>query len=764
MPERRSVSIQGIVQGVGFRPFVYHLAGRLGLRGRVWNVRRGAMVEVEGTSENLNRFCRQLVEDAPAGAFIERVQADPMPVKGDDGFSIAPSDRLTSGRGLIPGDLATCSECLAELDAPSDRRYGYAFLNCTRCGPRFTIMLETPYDRVATTMAGFPMCPACRAEYVNPDDRRFHAQPIACPACGPRLSVLDGTAAPCASEDPLGAVVSALQAGRLVAVKSLGGYHLACDASNESAVEDLRRRKRRNGKGLALMVPDVDAAREYCHIDAREHEALVSAQRPVVLLTRRRADVPAGVAPGAPCLGVMLPYTPLHHLLLKRFGGPLVMTSGNRSRRPMAYRDEDVRGELAGIADLFLVHDRPIHRPCDDSVVRVMLGRPVPFRRARGYVPLPIKLKHRVACPVLACGGHLKNVFCLAEGDHAVLSGHNGDLESAEAVRAFETSIARFQELVGIRPAAVAHDLHPEYASTRYARSLSGLPRIAVQHHHAHIAACLAENGVGGPVIGVAFDGMGYGTDGTLWGGEFLIADYGTFTRAAHLGVFPLPGGERAVHEPWRIAAGLLEQIYGERMETLDVPFTRRLAWKQWEVLRRAVSARLNSPLTSSAGRLCDAVSALLGVCPTATYEAEAAIRLESLAGSDPAAAYPHHLEHSGAGRPLVVRVEDVIRGVIDDLRLGRGVQMIASRFHSTLADVIRSTCRRLRAEHGLSRIALSGGVFQNARLLAETVALLSTEGFRVYWHNQVPPNDGGIALGQAAVAGARIEGRQAEA
>jgi hydrogenase maturation protein HypF len=759
MRDRRQITVQGVVQGVGFRPFVYGLAQRLGLYGRVRNDTIGVVIDVEGDPAKVEAFLHTLVAAPPPLARIERLAAETKPVQHYTAFTIEESEVHEDKAVFVSPDIATCAACLRELHDPADRRYRYPFLNCTDCGPRFTIVVSLPYDRERTTMAAFPLCARCQAEYDDPADRRFHAQPTACPACGPRLRVVDAQGREVAVDDPLAFIVTGLQGGKIVAVKGLGGYHLCCDALRHEVVQELRRRKGREAKPLAIMVPDLEAAQRLCQVSALEAALLTSPPRPIVLL-RKRGDCPIAeaVAPRHRDLGVMLPYTALHHLLLQRVRRPLVMTSGNLTDEPIAYEDEEAVQRLSGIAEYFLTHNRPIHMRCDDSVLRVVRGQELPLRRARGYGPLPIRLATPCAVPILACGGHLKNTFCLAKGEHAFLSHHIGDLEDYATYRSFVEGIEHFKRLFDIAPQAVAHDLHPGYLSSQYARSLEGLPHIAVQHHHAHVASCLAENRVEGAVIGVAWDGTGYGADGRLWGGEFLLADLAHCERLAHLEEVPLPGGEQAIRQPWRMAAAYLHQVYGDAMEGLDLGFVRRLDRRAWPVIRQMLAKGVNSPPTSSAGRLFDAVAALLGLRDEVHYEGQAAVELEVLASEDPVDVYPVRLRHDPT--PLVVETQDIIRGVVRDLIKGEPAPRIAAKFHATLAAIILEVCRQLRTLTGQRRVALSGGVFQNVLLLTQAVSRLEAHGFEVYTHSQVPPNDGGIALGQVAVANALLARR----
>ena len=774
---RTRVRVEGIVQGVGFRPFVHALAGRLGLAGLVGNDAGGVFVEVEGASETVERFLEALAAEAPPLAVIERVTATPLAPTGSSGFAIAPSQAGGERQALVSPDTATCADCLAELADPADRRHRYPFINCTNCGPRFTIVRDVPYDRPATTMASFAMCADCAREYHDPGDRRFHAQPVCCPACGPSLALLDrdGTAA---GGDPLAGAAARLRDGAVVAVKGLGGYHLAADAASEPAVAGLRARKHREDKPFAVMVADLAGARALCRVDPAEEAMLASPRRPIVLLRRGPAEgsgepqggapvdrsrtaVAPSVAPGNRSLGVMLPYTPLHHLLLAEVGRPIVLTSGNVSDEPIAYLDGEAVERLGGIADWFLTHDRPIHVRADDSVVRAFRGRELPLRRSRGFAPQPLGLPWPFPRHVLACGAELKHTFCLAKGGHAFVSHHIGDLENYETFRSFTDGVGHFRRLFAVEPEVVAHDLHPEYLSTKYALELDGVELEGVQHHHAHVAACLADNGEPGPVIGVAYDGLGYGADGTIWGGELLVADLEGFRRAGHLEVVAMPGGAAAIREPWRMAAAWLGAAFdGPVPEHLAVVGRNLDRWEQVAALARSGTA---SVATSSAGRLFDAVSAILGVRDAVNYEGQAAVELEQLADPAEAAAYPARVGGgTDEGAPLLVGGRDLVRGVVEDLDAGVPAPLIAARFHNGLAEATVAACQAVRDATGLEAVALSGGVFQNLLLLERTVARLELEGFRVLVHSRVPPNDAGISLGQAAVAGARARARPA--
>ncbi|GII28119.1 carbamoyltransferase HypF [Planotetraspora mira] len=782
---RRDVRVEGVVQGVGFRPFVYGLATRLGLAGRVGNDAGGVFVEVEGTPAGVDAFLAALERDAPPLAEIERVTVRAGEPGGAGGFTIVDSDGSGPRRALVSPDGATCDDCLAELADPADRRFGYPFINCTNCGPRFTIVRDVPYDRPNTTMAAFPMCPACAAEYSDPADRRFHAQPISCWDCGPRLRLVDAHGADLPG-DPVREAAALLRGSGVLAIKGLGGYHLAVRADDEVAASTLRARKHREDKPLAVMVPDVETAAALCEVDETAAASLTGRARPIVLLPRRGAATlwsPAGpspgpspqpppgsfpgpspfaepverppvapsVAPGNRRLGLMLPYTPVHLLLLAELGVPIVLTSGNVSDEPIAYDDADALGRLSGIADAFLVHDRPIHIRTDDSVVRPFLGRESVLRRSRGHVPDPVRLGPPARRPILACGAELKNTFCLVKGRHAFVSHHIGDLENYETMRSFVTGIDHFTKLFDVRPELVAHDLHPEYLSTKHALEMTGVELTGVQHHHAHIASCLADNGEAGPVLGVAFDGLGYGADGTIWGGEFLLADLVSFERLGHLAPVPMPGGTAAIRQPWRMAAAYLDAAYGGRApQGLDVVRRNQAAWADVLTLGRA---GLNSPATSSAGRLFDAVSAVLGLRDTITYEGQAAVELEQRADPAERGAYRAAISR---GRPLQVAGADLVRAAAEDVLAGVEPGVVAARFHNGAADVIVRTCEILRDSSGVSVVALSGGVFQNLLLLGRTVGGLNASGFRVLTHVRVPTNDGGISVGQAAVAAAR--------
>ncbi|MET7331889.1 carbamoyltransferase HypF [Nonomuraea sp. NPDC005650] len=739
--KRVDVHVEGVVQGVGFRPFVRSLASRLGLAGRVRNDVDGVHIEIEGALAGVEEFLTALERDAPALSEIERVTVVSARPAGHRGFTIAAGVPSGPLRPLVCADRATCDDCLRELADPADRRHGYPFINCARCGPRFTIVRGVPYDRPLTTMAGFGMCQACAAEYHAPGNRRFHAQPTCCPACGPRLRLRDARGTELCG-DPVAGAVTLLRAGHVLAVKGLGGFHLAVPAADERAAALLRGRKHREEQPFAVMVADLAQARRLCEIDEHAAELLTGRARPIVLLPRLPgAPVAASVAPATRSLGLMLPYTALHHLLLAELAEPMVLTGANVSGEPIAYEDDDALTRLSGIADAFLVHDRPIHVRTDDSVVRPMAGEVTVLRRARGYAPEPLALRWPAPRPVLACGAKRKSTFCLVQGRRAFVSQHIGDLENHETLRSFVEGIDHYCGLFGIRPEVVAHDLHPGYLSTRHAMEIRGAELLGVQHHHAHIASCLADNGDPGPVLGVALDGLGHGPDGTLWGGEFLRADLTSFERLGHLAQVPMPGGAAAVRQPWRMAAAYL----GDDHHGLDV--ARRNPWAE------ALALAPTAPLTSSAARLFDAVAAVLGLRDKITYEGQAAIELEQHADPAERGTYEAGIAR---GDLLVVQGADLVRAAAADLAAGAGTRAIAGRFHNGLADAVTRACDTLRDSTGLSAVALSGAMFQNALLLEGTVARLRAAGFRVLKHVRVPPGDGGVSLGQAAVAAAR--------
>jgi hydrogenase maturation protein HypF len=778
----RRIEISGVVQGVGFRPFVYNLARGYDLRGWVCNTSAGVEIEVEGDPANLTAFIHALTAEAPPLAHIDHLAVREIRPNGDHQFEIRHSVPQPGQFQPISPDICICDDCLRELFDPADRRYLYPFINCTNCGPRFTIIQDIPYDRPNTTMRPFVMCPACQAEYDDPTNRRFHAQPNACPVCGPTVELVQRSTfnvERCRGHDAIVETRRLLAGGAIVAVKGLGGFHLACDATNDNAVRRLRERKGRVDKPFALMAFDVAAVGRLCFVDEDERQLLECRERPIVLL-RERPDSPVSpsVAPGNRYLGVMLPYTPLHYLLLANRRPPttdlqspisnlqplaLVMTSGNFSEEPIATDNAEALARLSDLADAFLLHDRDIHARCDDSVVRVFRAAELPIRRSRGYAPYPVHLPFEVR-QILAVGGELKNTFCLTRGRYAFLSQHIGDMENLETLQSFEAMVEHFKRLFRITPEVIAYDLHPNYLTTRYAWRTS--QRVGVQHHHAHIAACMAENGLVGerPVIGVAFDGTGYGTDGAIWGGEFLVADYAGFRRAAHLAYVPLPGGDAAIRHPYRTALAHLWHALGSF--DLDLPPVHAATTEERRILLRQLEGGLNAPPTSSIGRLFDAVAAIVGVRQSVNYEAQAAIELENLAAESIADTYLWDIQRMtndqrpttkepGRSSQWVLDPAPLIRAVVADVQVGVPVPVIAAKFHNAMADLVRDVCVRLRRETGLNEVALSGGVWQNVTLLGKTLDRLAADNFVVYTHRLVPPNDGGLSLGQAVIANA---------
>jgi hydrogenase maturation protein HypF len=743
---------------VGFRPFIYRLATGLGLCGWVCNTSEDVTIEVEGAQDKVEAFCSRLREEAPPLAQIETVGTTHHPPTGYGGFEIRESLAAEGQYQLVSPDIATCQACLQELSDPHDRRYRYPFTNCTNCGPRFTIIEDMPYDRPKTTMRSFHMCSRCQAEYDDPADRRFHAQPNACPECGPKVELVDSKGRPCDYDDAIATAAELLRGGRILAVKGLGGFLLACDATNEAAVGELRLRKRRSSKPFALMVRGVEEAAEHCHVSTEERSLLLSTQCPIVLMRRKDdSSICPEVAPCLKHLGLMLPYTPLHHLLLRDAGLPLVMTSGNLSEEPIARDNEEALQRLSGLADYFLIHDRDIRCRYDDSVAFVEQGQPRLVRRARGYAPYPIKLPFEVR-PVLGCGADTKNAFCLTRDDHAFLSQHIGDMENLETLEHFTDTIDLYERLFRVEPELIAHDLHPDFLATRYAReraATTAAEPVAVQHHHAHIVSCMVDNGVRSPVIGIAFDGTGLGTDGRTWGSEFLLAEYGHFERVAHLEYLPLPGGDASVPRPYRIALAYLLTLLGEEALDPPLPFMRQVPRAEIDVLRHQVVTGFNSPLTSSMGRLFDAVSAMIGVRQEINYEGQAAIELEALAYRaghlDGPCEYPYAVEEHE--RQRIIRLRETLDAVRQDVLHGVPAPVISLRFHQTVARMVERLCVSISNQTGISNVALTGGVFQNRQLLHMVAGPLDARGMQVLTHRQAPCNDGGIALGQAVIA-----------
>jgi hydrogenase maturation protein HypF len=747
---RISISITGRVQGVGFRPTVYRYATAAGLAGFVKNTPEGVVVEAEGASATVAEFVERLRQQPPVQARVDEFTTSDLPLVGEKAFRIAasqPSGDLLIG---IPPDLAMCADCGHEIRDPANRRHGYPFTNCTCCGPRFTIVRALPYDRAQTALSIFPMCPACQAEYTDPADRRFDAQPNACAICGPAARLINTHGEPVPATDPLVAAADLLRQGHVLALKGLGGYHLCCDATQSEPIRRLRDRKQRPAKPFAVMFQSLEEVRRHCAVDEQEATELMSVAAPIVILRRRKeSTLPPDIAPDTQDLGAFLPYTPLHHLLLDRLS-PLVMTSGNRAEEPLAADEAELEHLLGTFADYALIHNRPIVRRCDDSVLKLAAGQRLLIRRARGFVPSAIPLPQR-GPPVLAVGGDLKNVFALTRRQQAILSQHIGNLDEFASYCFLETAVDDLARLLGIQPEIVAHDLHPDYAATRFARAFAAPTHIAVQHHHAHIAAGMVEHGLRGPVIGVALDGLGYGPDGTIWGGEILLADYRTFHRVAHFKPCRMPGGDEATRHPLRMAWSQLVAEFGAEADAVAAEFLPALAAAERVALRQIVEHGVHSPWTTSAGRLFDAVAALLGFPQPISYEGQAAIRLQALAATAPLAPYPFALEK--ARDPWIISFGPTLRAIVGDLRAGRARHEIAGRFHRTIAAAITETCAGLRARHSLREVVLSGGVMQNDFLLGLLHEGLQSRGFRVHSHQLVPPNDGGLALGQAAVA-----------
>ena len=752
--QRLHARLEGAVQGVGFRPFVHRLASELGVGGWVLNDSRGVVLEVEAEEPALTEFMARLAADAPPLARIDSVRTRPVGPRGESAFAIRQSVEGGPAPAAVPPDAATCDECLGEIFDPADRRFGYAFTNCTNCGPRFTIVERIPFDRANTTMAGFAMCEDCRSEYEDPADRRFHAQANACPRCGPRLRLVapggdaeDGVPGN-ASADPLRAAADALARGAIVALKGIGGYHLACRATDEDAVARLRSRKHREAKPFALMARDLDAVRTLAEVGELDAALLRSPARPIVLLPRRAGAVAPSVAPRSRELGVMLPYSPLHHLLVAAVDGPLVMTSGNLSDEPIAFGDADALERLAPVADVFLAHDRPIRTRTDDSVARTLGGRAQLLRRSRGYVPAPLTLPVPAARPVLGCGAELKNTFTLAAGARAWVGHHVGDLSNWETLRSYEDGVRHLRGLLALEPEVVAHDLHPDYLSTEYARSLEHVELVGVQHHHAHLAACLAEHGLPGPAVGAIYDGTGLGTDGAIWGGEILVGDLTGCERAAHLWPVPMPGGEAAVREPRRMAAAWLEAAGA------PVPAAWAGADAPVAAARRSPAAgpAASWPLTTSAGRLFDAVAAICGFAGRTAYEGQAAIELEAACDDGERGAYPLPVTDGAA----VLDARPAVAAAAADMAGGVGAARVAARFHAGLARATAEACAAQAEAHGIPDVVLAGGVFANRRLTEDVRARLEAAGLRVLLSERLPPGDGAISYGQAAVAAAR--------
>jgi hydrogenase maturation protein HypF len=747
MTQRIRIIIRGAVQGVGFRPFIYRLATEMRLYGWVANSPQGVFIEVEGQKSQLDNFLLRIERGKPPHSFIQSLEFSFLDPIGFTHFEIRGSHEGGAAITPVLPDIATCADCRKEIFDPKNRRFIYPFTNCTHCGPRFTIIESLPYDRIHTTMKIFEMCEKCREEYENPLDRRFHAQPNACFRCGPHLELWSEEGKTLFTHDEaLPRAADAIREGKVVAIKGLGGFHLVVDARNEQAVLRLRERKRREEKPFALMYPSLESVKTDCEVSEHEERLLCSPESPIVLLQRgsgnRQSGIASSVAPRNPYLGVMLPYTPLHDILMEQLGFPVVATSGNLSDEPICTDEHEAVLRLHGIADLFLVHNRPIVRHVDDSVVRVMMGRELMLRRARGYAPLPICLNESVS-PVLAVGGHLKNTVALTAGNQVFISQHIGDLETMQAFEAFQEVIGSFQDLYQVRPEQIVCDMHPDYLSTKYAKT-QDVSLSAIQHHYAHVASCMAENQLEGRVLGVAWDGTGYGTDGTIWGGEFLLTDEAAFRRVASFRRYRLPGSEKAVKEPRRAALGMLYEILGEAVfEHSDLLPVQSFTTSERMMLRQMVMRELNSPWTSSAGRLFDAVASLVGLYQKISFEGQAAMELEfAIQGKPTDEAYSFLIREGAVG---VVDWEPMVLEILDDTRKGVAISEISAKFHNTLTEIIVEISKKVGEEH----VVLTGGCFQNRYLTERAVHRLGEEGFRPYWHQRVPPNDGGIALGQ---------------
>ncbi len=755
-----TIAVQGVVQGVGFRPFIYQLSAKHHLNGWVYNTSNDVTILIEGKTESINHFISDLHKKLPPRAFIEHYTIKKTKPAGHKEFVIRNSVVKKGKYQLISPDIATCRDCRNEILDPHNRRYRYPFTNCTNCGPRFTIIKDIPYDRSRTTMECFDLCPECTHEYNNPLDRRFHAQPNACPVCGPQLELLDFNGKKLSVKDVNSETAKLLKMGYIVAIKGLGGFLLACDATNDNTVDQLRIRKKRPGKPFAVMVDSVQTARRYCYVNSTEEKILQSPQSPIVLLkAKSHIDISPSVAPGLRYLGIMLPYTPLQHLLLEETRLPLIMTSGNLSEEPIARENEEAIQRLYGIPDYFLVHNRQIYSTYDDSVVVVDNRLSQIVRRARGYAPFPIKLK--TSFPQgLACGAQEKNTFCLTRDDHAFVSQHIGDLDNQEGFDHYTETIELYKKIFRIRPKIITADMHPDYASTRYAKATaeqSGLQFIPVQHHHAHVVSTMVDAGINSPVIGVAFDGTGYGTDGLVWGGEFLFTEFTKFERKAHIQYLPIAGGDTAIMKPYRIALSYLISLFGENSLNYDLPFLKLIKHEEIDIISRQIERSLNAPLTSSCGRLFDAVSALLNIRGEIQYDAQAAIELEVMAWkcNNDSNIYPITWKENDGIR--VIDVEGLFRAIIDDILCRVPTPVISARFHNTIAKMTYIMCQSIYAETGIKQVVLTGGVFQNRYLLKIVTRLFKSGGFSVSTNRQVPCNDGGISLGQAVIGGCML-------
>lgn len=755
--------INGIVQGVGFRPHVYNMANSFGLKGYVLNDSRGVTIEAEAPEMNLRKFRETLISNPPPLAQIQSVTEEwGGELQNYPEFFIKKSSDTGSKTVLISPDIATCDDCLEEMGNPGDRRYDYPFINCTNCGPRFTIITDVPYDRHNTSMKDFPLCDFCRAQYEDPSNRRFHAQPVACPVCGPQIRLLDNRGE-VVCENPVKALETAtelLREGAIIAVKGLGGYHLSADAENENAVHELRCRKFREDKPFAVMFPNMESVERECHINEEESKLLKSRQAPIVLLKKRKkTNISPSVAPGNNYLGVMLPYTPLHHLVMEKFASPLVMTSGNVSEEPISYNDEEALSRLGKIAGFCLLHNRPVHTRCDDTVTRVFRNREYPLRRSRGYAPNPLILKHSTPLPILAVGGELKNTFCFLRNNNAFLSHHIGDLENIETFRSFEEGINHYKRLFDLKPELIVYDLHLRYLSTQYALNSPVNKKIGVQHHHAHIVSCMADNEISGEVIGIALDGVGYGSDGKLWGCEFMKADERNFTRYLHLRYMKLPGGEKAIREPWRGAMACLKDVCGESFHKLNLNFLKDIGEQKINFIEKMLEKNISCPEISSAGRLFDAAASLMGIRNFCNFEGQAAVEMEMRASGNETGEYPVMIiEGDSTPSPGIIDYRPILEAIIHDLDKGVEIPVMAGKFHNTMARMVLEGAKHVSRVTCIKRVVLSGGVFQNMLLLEKSLAMLENAGFETFIHCRVPTNDGGISLGQAVSAMAAMK------
>ena len=748
----RRVEINGIVQGVGFRPFVYQLANRYDLKGKVANTSSGVAIHIQGPQTNIESFSKDLTQKCPPLAHITEISLYDEHIKDFTDFTIVDSRKPALMTTLISPDVAVCDDCRRELFDLHNRRFGYPFINCTNCGPRYTIIDDIPYDRPKTSMKHFTMCPICQAEYDDPGNRRFHAQPNACAECGPHIDLYDNTRQKIATPKPLEKTVELIKQGYIIAIKGLGGFHLAVDAENDQAVANLRKRKHREEKPFALMSFDVESVQSYAKVGPEEEKLLKSPQRPIVLLKKREPNsISKEVAPRNRYFGAMLPYTPLHYLLLSRGFTALVMTSGNLREEPIAIDNDDAFERLSDIADYFLIHNRDIYLRSDDSIVRKAAGAIRFIRRSRGYVPVPVFLNKKIPS-ILACGAELKNTVCLTKGNQAFLSQHIGDLENLATYDFFKLTIRHMQRILDINPEIIAFDLHPDYLSTRYAEELQNINKIQVQHHHAHIVSAMAENRIDDPVIGLSFDGTGYGTDGAIWGGEILVADIEKFYRAAHFAYVPMPGSTAAIKEPWRMAVSYLYDAFGDKFWDLDLPLLKEMDTIKVKIMVDMVNKKINSPLTSSLGRLFDGIAAITGIRYKVDFEGQAAMELEMLAADKVADIYDYEWITT-EGHKILTR--PIIQGVVNDMVNGIHPSVISRKFHQTLIQMFSDLCAVIRKESGLNRVVLSGGVFQNSLLLTGLIKALEEKNFQVFTHSKVPANDGGISLGQAMVAAA---------